>query len=71
MPEFMQDETKEIVLSVLKHHFGAHKVKMHAEVEVSCFTEEGIDAIIASLSEAQKLGNEGEFIRVCTCVLTG
>lgn len=64
MPEFMQNETKKIVLNVLTHHFGAHKVKMHADIEVSCFTEEGVDAIIASLSEAQKIGTEGEFIKV-------
>lgn len=46
---FVSDEEKETLMTNIQHRLTPHPVKIRADVEVSCYSYEGIDAVKAAL----------------------
>lgn len=55
---------REKLLVSIKHRLTRKAVKIRADIEVSCFTYEGIDAVKEALIEGKKLGTEEEPITI-------
>lgn len=53
-------EVKEDLLKLVKHRLAIHPVKIQADIEVTCFTAEGIDAIKAALHAGLEKGQDQE-----------
>lgn len=58
------DEWKEILLSNIRRRLTPQAVKCRADVEVSCYSYEGIDAIKTALKEGLKLTTEEKPIKI-------
>jgi len=54
------DEVKADLLKVVKHRLAIHPVKVQADIEVTCFTFEGIEAVKPALQAGLDKGNEQE-----------
>jgi len=50
----LPDNIREVLLRVIHRRFALPAVKLRAEIEVSCFTAEGVDAVIAALQVGKK-----------------
>ena len=46
---FTNDEERETLMTNIQHRLTPHPVKIRADVEVSCYSYEGIDAVKAAL----------------------
>jgi translation initiation factor 2 alpha subunit (eIF-2alpha) len=51
-------EVKEALKKDIKHRLASQKVKVQATVEVTCFTAEGVDAIIPALRAGKNSGKD-------------
>lgn len=58
------DEWKEILMSNIRRRLTPQAVKCRADIEVSCYSYEGIDAIKASLKEGLKLSTEERPVKI-------
>lgn len=58
------DEWKQILLSNIKRRLTPQAVKCRADIEVSCYSYEGIDAIKTSLKEGLKLSTEDKPVKI-------
>lgn len=52
------DEVKKTLLKEITHRLAEQPVKVQARIEVTCFTEEGIDAIKPALLAGKAVGDE-------------
>lgn len=50
------DEIKEFLITYIKRRLAPQPVKIRADIEVTCFTYEGIDAIKTALTEGEDKG---------------
>lgn len=50
----IEEETKTQILNYVKRRLAQQPTKIRSDIEVTCFTYEGIDAIKAALSEGEK-----------------
>jgi len=57
-------EVKAALLKGISHRLGVHEVKVQALLEVTCFAEEGIDAIIRALTAGEQIGTKEEPIKI-------
>ena len=57
-------EWKEILISNIKRRLTPQAVKCRADIEVSCYSYEGIDAIKTSLKEGLKMSTEEKPIKI-------
>jgi len=66
----LDEEFKDLLIKDISHRLATQQVKVQATVEVTCFTYEGIDAIIPSLKAgreaSQKAGNEVKIALIST-----
>ena len=46
---FVNEEEKEALMANIRHRLTPHPVKIRADIEVSCYSYEGIDAVKAAL----------------------
>lgn len=53
----MSPEIKQDLLTYIKRRLAPQPVKIRADIEVTCFTYEGIDAIKAALGEGEDKGS--------------
>jgi len=60
-PYDIPEEVKAELLKVVKHRLAIHPVKVQADIEVTCFTYEGIEAVKPALQAGLDKGNEQEF----------
>ena len=58
------DEWKAILISNIKRRLTPQAVKCRADIEVSCYSYEGIDAIKASLKEGLKMSTEEKPVKI-------
>lgn len=68
-PQILDDcdipqEWKEILLSNIRRRLTPQAVKCRADVEVSCYSYEGIDAIKSSLKEGLKMSTEDKPVKI-------
>jgi translation initiation factor 2 subunit 1 len=62
MPESdVPEEVKADLLKVVRHRLAIHPVKVQADIEVTCFTYEGIEAVKPALQAGLDRGTEQEF----------
>jgi translation initiation factor 2 subunit 1 len=54
----ISEPVKKLLLKDIKHRLATQQVKVQATFELTCFTHEGIDAIIPSLKAGQDLANQ-------------
>lgn len=57
-------ETKEVLLTNIKHRLTPQAVKIRADIEVSCYEYEGIDAVKHALREGMSLSTEDMPIKI-------
>jgi len=55
---------KDLLLKTIQHRLGSQPVKIQADIQVTCFSYEGIDAIKPALRAGQACGTEENPIRV-------
>ena len=55
----ISSDAKLELLKEIRHRLGAHQIKVQAAVEVTCFTYEGIEAIVPALLAGEK-SSEGQ-----------
>jgi translation initiation factor 2 subunit 1 len=60
----MSDEWKSIFMSNIKRRLTSNLVKCRADIEVSCYAYEGIDAIKHSLKEGLKMSTDDQPIKI-------
>ncbi|VDO92718.1 unnamed protein product [Soboliphyme baturini] len=56
----IDDQTREILITDIRKRLTPQAVKIRADIEVSCFTYEGIDAVKTALIEGLKCSSEEE-----------
>ena len=61
----LDDQTKSTLLSNIARRLTPQAVKVRADVEVSCYAYDGIDAVKNSLLEGLKCSSEEIPIKVC------
>jgi len=54
----LSEELKEDIMKTILHRMSLHPVKVQADVNVTCFSYEGVDGIIPSLRAAQRLSTD-------------
>jgi translation initiation factor 2 subunit 1 len=59
-PYEIPENVKTDLLKVIKHRLAIHPVKVQVDIEVTCFTYEGIEAIKPALQAGLDKGNEQE-----------
>jgi translation initiation factor 2 subunit 1 len=57
-------EIKDALVKNIRRRLTPQPVKMRADVEVTCFSYEGVDAVRESLLAAQKVGNEETPVKI-------
>uniref|UniRef100_A0A131XCT7 Eukaryotic translation initiation factor 2 subunit 1 n=1 Tax=Hyalomma excavatum TaxID=257692 RepID=A0A131XCT7_9ACAR len=57
-------QTKEVLLTNIKHRLTPQAVKIRADIEVSCYEYEGIDAVKHALREGMSLSTEDMPIKI-------
>ena len=55
----IDEDTKELVLNFIKRKLAPQPIKIRADIELTCFTYEGIDAIKAALMAGEAKSVEG------------
>jgi len=60
-PYEIPEEVKADLLKVIKHRLAVHPVKVQADIEVTCFTYEGIEAVKPALQAGLDKGSDQEF----------
>lgn len=60
----IDEDTKNAVVTYIKRKLAPQPVKIRADIEVTCFTYEGIDAIKAALSEGEEKGQSEAPIKI-------
>jgi len=58
------DHIKDAILKTIQHRLGSQPVKIQADIQVTCFSYEGIDAIKPALRAGQNCGTNEEPIKV-------
>jgi len=58
------EHIKDAILKTIQHRLGSQPVKIQADIQVTCFAYEGIDAIKPALRAGQDCGSKDEPIRV-------
>ncbi|EFC42246.1 predicted protein [Naegleria gruberi] len=58
--EFPDNNTKEQLLSIIQNRLKPQPVKLRADIQVTCYSYEGIEAVKEALSEGEKIGTEEE-----------
>ncbi|KAF0983768.1 hypothetical protein FDP41_007683 [Naegleria fowleri] len=58
--EFPSEETKENLISIIQNRLKPQPVKLRADIQVTCYSYEGIDAIKQALMEGENVGSEDE-----------
>lgn len=53
----VDEDIKTALVTYIKRRLAPQPVKIRADIEVTCFTYEGIDAIKAALTEGEEKGN--------------
>jgi len=53
-----RDALKQLLLKTIQHRMGTQAVKIQADIQVTCFSYEGIDAIRPALKAGQSCGTE-------------
>ena len=61
----LDEKTKSTLLTNIKRRLTPQAVKVRADVEVSCYAYDGIDAVKNSLLEGLKCSSEDVPIKVC------
>jgi len=54
----LSEELREDIMKTILHRMSLHPVKVQADVNVTCFSYEGVDGIIPSLRAAQRLSTD-------------
>jgi len=57
-------EVKKVAVQLITKKLGSHPVKVQATVEVTCFTHEGIEAIVPALLAGENVGTSAEPIKI-------
>lgn len=52
----VRDSIKQLLLKTIQHRLGTQPVKIQADIQVTCFSYEGIDAIKPALKAGQSFG---------------
>jgi len=60
----LRPSLKDLLLKTIQHRLGSQPVKIQADIQVTCFSYEGIDAIKPALRAGQACGTEENPIRV-------
>jgi len=60
----LDDEVKDSLIKNIRRRLTPQPVKLRADVEVTCFAYEGVDAVRDSLVEAQKVGTEDTPVKI-------
>jgi len=60
----VDEEVKGALITYIKRRLAPQPVKIRADIEVTCFTYEGIDAIKAALSEGEEKGQADAPIKI-------
>jgi len=60
----LPDNVKQTLLKEIKHRLAEKPVKVQAQIEVTCYTEEGIDAIKPSLLAGKKVGKQDQEVEI-------
>lgn len=63
--QFKNDTIKKKFLEIINIRLKPQPVKIRADIEVTCFSSEGIDTIKAALKEGEKVGTEQTPVKVC------
>ncbi len=63
-PEKIEDDMKSMILAYVKRRLAPQPVKVRADVEVTCFTYEGIDAIRDALLAGESKGTADAPVRI-------
>lgn len=71
----MTPVVREELISNIRRRLTPQAVKLRADIEVTCFSYDGIDAIIAALKAGEAMSTEddeikvliGRFLRVARC----
>ena len=61
----LDEKTKATLLSNIMRRLTPQAVKIRADIEVSCYAYDGIDAVKSSLLEGLKCSSEDVPIKVC------
>ena len=62
----LDDKTKSTLLSNIMRRLTPQAVKIRADIEVSCYAYDGIDAVKSSLLEGLKCSTDDVPIKVCS-----
>jgi len=54
----VRESLKQLLLKTIQHRLGTQPVKIQADIQVTCFSYEGIDAIKPALKAGQNCGTE-------------
>jgi len=60
----LTEAIKDLLLKTIKHRLGSQPVKVQADIQVTCFTYEGIDAIKPALKAGMAVGTEEHPVKV-------
>lgn len=60
----LTDKVKEQLMAQIRRRLTPQPIKIRSDIEVTCFTYEGIEAIRAALSAAQESGSEEVPVKV-------
>jgi len=60
----LDPETKDVVLKNIKRRLTPQPIKLRADIEVTCFRYEGIDAIKTALAKGEQMSTEAAPIKI-------
>jgi len=60
----MTDDVKQSLVKNIRRRLTPQAVKIRADIEVNCFSYDGIDAIKAGLKEGEKFSEEGIEVKI-------
>eukprot|EP00607_Mallomonas_marina_P008276 CAMPEP_0182417514 /NCGR_PEP_ID=MMETSP1167-20130531/1995_1 /TAXON_ID=2988 /ORGANISM="Mallomonas Sp, Strain CCMP3275" /LENGTH=282 /DNA_ID=CAMNT_0024591145 /DNA_START=99 /DNA_END=947 /DNA_ORIENTATION=- len=60
----IEDEVKAALITYIKRRLAPQPVKIRADIEVTCFTYEGIDAIKYALLEGEQTGGKDAIVKI-------
>ena len=60
----VDEETQTALVSYIKRRLAPQPVKIRADIEVTCFTYEGIDAIKEALTEGEQRGSSDHPVKI-------